>query len=66
MNIISKARREYEKTGSFAVSSARTGINRQTLKTWARRYGWRQRIGKEPKPEQKPKGAWIMRLPSWE
>jgi hypothetical protein len=62
MHAISKARRQYEKTGSFADASAKTGINRQTIKTWARRYGWRRPLIEELKPELKPKGAWMQSL----
>jgi len=62
MHDISKARRQYEKTGSFADASAKTGINRQTIKTWARRYGWKRPLIEELKPEPKPKGAWMQSL----
>jgi len=62
MTAIAKAKREYIKTGSFSVSSAKTGINRNTLKTWARRYGWFQKGLKEVKPEVKPKGQWMQSL----
>lgn len=63
MKAIAKARRAYQKTGSFSVSSAMTGVNRQTLKTWARRYGWQRsnepKVKPEPKPEAKALGAWM-------
>lgn len=63
MTSIAKAKRIYQETGSFSVSSAKTGVNRQTLKTWARRYDWLPPIDQKVKPEAKPPsqpiGAWM-------